>query len=495
MLRFLVGSSTWWPPSARVAVYGAALIFVLLPIHARAALHNASLTNEIFLYLFSGVINFGLPYYLFVYATKRFKRLPLSIPAVLGTFCLGALLSVPLVVLDKMVLAGGSLSGAWAIATAQTNAMLTGQEYVVPATFLPPLWLAVRGVLAISAVLVTGLLATRRVADPSLRMAATAFSIIGVAAGLACLSNRSLELPLLPNRIVQLIMPLHVSVTIDAALVARQLSFLVPALLLALTLIGDRPPAARRAGIGAAFAVHIGIGLLWPAQEAWLRSTGALFSVGAAGIALFFLLAGALRDRLEHVLVPTAGSEPNVFTTTPPVSWNELRWVTGAGLLVLAAWTAYSAYAGRLLDRDVAGVAVKAGVPAAWRQDTATVGGRTVLTGHSWSGTEPSLWTDVRPYAKDSTRLLLQGVAMETAGILRDYEPLKLERWDQFFPGALVLDFRFNAKEGDPDTVKLGTTVLAPLAGGKALLVTATYGTGDPVRRWDLARTLLALPR
>ena len=149
-LKHLIGASPWWPPAARVALYGALLMFVLLPLHARAALHDPRLTSEIFLYLFFGVINFGLPYYLYVYASRRFKELPLSATAALGLFCLGALLSVPLIIADKTVIAG-SFAAAWAEATAQTDALIQGQRVVTPRSFLPATWVIARGLLVIAA--------------------------------------------------------------------------------------------------------------------------------------------------------------------------------------------------------------------------------------------------------------------------------------------------------------------------------------------------------
>ncbi|MGQ0766178.1 MAG: hypothetical protein ACT4OZ_10980 [Gemmatimonadota bacterium] len=493
MLKFLIGSSPWWPPSARVATYAAALIFVLLPIHARAAAHSQSLTNEIFLYLFSGVINFGLPYYLYVYATKRFKRLPITVPATLGYFCLGAVLAVPLVLLDKVVVAG-SLNAAWQVATNQTNAILQGLRQPPVTVFLPAWWIVVRGVLAMAAVVTVGAIARRMSRDPAMRPATVVFSLVAVAAGLACFSNRSLELPLLPQRVLLLITPLHQSPMVDAALVVLQLRFLLPALILALILTRSSSRPGRIAGVAAALLLHIGAGLIWPAHEAWLRSTGALFGLGAAAVTVFLLLAGALRGRLDTLLDPVSGADGSIMTTTPLLEWRELRAVSATLLVVIGLWTAYTAYAGRLIPHRVSGVDVAARLPAIWREAGDSVAG-IALNARSWSGSTPSLTGDVRPFAPDSVRSLLQGVAMEMASEVADYEPVRLEGWDHYYPGALALDFKYHEKEGDPDSAILGTTAVAPIAGGEALVLTLSYSMSEPVRRWDLIRALQALRR
>jgi hypothetical protein len=118
-----------------------------------------------------------------------------------------------------------------------------------------------------------------------------------------------------------------------------------------------------------------------------------------------------------------------------------------------------------------------------------------VLTARSYSNTPSLLWADVRPYEAGAARTLLQNVARETAQRLPEYIPTKLEPWDQYYPGGLILEFHYAPTPGDTATWILGTTALAPLPNGQALVVTVVYGVADAERRWDLARALLALPR
>jgi hypothetical protein len=107
----------------------------------------------------------------------------------------------------------------------------------------------------------------------------------------------------------------------------------------------------------------------------------------------------------------------------------------------------------------------------------------------------PLLWTELRAYGGDSTRFLLQRVALETSQHLANYEATGLEQWEQYYPGALALDCRYYLTRDDDNTSALGTTALAPLPNGEALLLTVVYAAADPARRWDLARALQALPQ
>lgn len=84
---------------------------------------------------------------------------------------------------------------------------------------------------------------------------------------------------------------------------------------------------------------------------------------------------------------------------------------------------------------------------------------------------------------------------METAQRLLEFTPTKLEPWDQYYPGSLALEFRYAPAPGDTTIWLLGTTAVAPMPNGQALVATVLYVVGAAERRWDLARAFLALPR
>lgn len=492
LLDFLIGSSLWWPRAARIAIYAAGVLFVLMPLHARAALHDNILPNEIFLYLFFGVIDLGLPYYLFVYAEKRFKELPLSVPALLGLFAIGAVLSVPLIVFDKLAASGWSLSAMWARATAQEAGLLQGAPLPALQVFLPPAWIVIRGIVTIGVMALVAARVKRRALDVRLAPAAAIAAVVAVGAGLASFSNRSVELPLVPVRVAQLITPLQTSLAVDASLIARHLSYLLPALLLGLVLSGQSSRRKILLGIFAALSLHVGLALFWPAREAWLRSIGAVALAGSAGVMLFVWLTAAARDRLDEVLVPKADAASDPDLSPKLLLTPDLRWASATVLLLLALAVTYRAYARRLVPHAVA--SSTAHFPFDWR-DAGTDSRSLVLTATSYTTLKPRLWAEVLSYEAGKTRNLLQNVAMQTSEQLQGYTPTKLEQWNQYYPGALALEFRYAVTPGDTGTYALGTTALAPMPNGQAFVATVVYGPSDSGRHWDLARALLALPR
>jgi hypothetical protein len=494
VLKHVFSSSRWWPQAARVALYAALLMFVLLPIHARVAMHDRAVSNEIFLYLFTGVINFGVPYYLYLFATRRFAQMPLSPSSALGLFCLGGVLAVPLIIADKSVLAG-SVSAAWSAAHAQAQGVLAGQPVLQDRGFFPAAWIVIRGVLAIGGVLLVAWVVQQRVRDNALAPAAVACAVIAVAAGVACFSNRGVELPLLPQRVVYFIAPLGSSSIVDASLVARQLSFLLPALLLALAFTGSRGRTLRIAGVAGAITLHVFINLIWPLREVWLRSSGAMFSIAGAALVLLFFLAAALCRRLDQVLLRRSddGAGP-VIEPGSLLTWAELR-VAGAVLLIaFAAVGSYKAYAQRLAVRRIPGTAFELRVPAPWSAAEEDAG-VAVFSRPSWTDTRPSLRAELRSHTPDSTRELLRDVALEAAQHLANFEAKGLETLERYYPGALALDYRYLQRAGDESMSALGTIALAPMPNGRALILTVVHAPSEPERRWDVLRVLQKLPR
>ena len=275
MRHFVAGDSAGWPRSARVILYRAALMLVLLPVHARAAMHDSKLAHEILLYLLTGILDLGLPFYLHLYARRNFQRMPFTAVQLLACFGIGAALSVPFTILDKLAVSAWSFDAGWTTVNAQVQSLgQQGRDLEAFTAFLPPAWLIGRALLAWSAILAIGVLVQRRMAGRELAPAATVVAVLAVATGLACFANRTLEVPLLPPSGLQLLTPARVSRAVDVALVARYLSFVIPALIVGLALISSAPRRRRVIAIGASVTLHRAITWLWPAQEPWLRSTG-----------------------------------------------------------------------------------------------------------------------------------------------------------------------------------------------------------------------------
>jgi hypothetical protein len=493
LLPFLTGESSWWPRPARIVLYCAGLMFVLLPIHIRAAVHDSTLSKEIYLYLFFGIIDLGLPYYLYVYASQRFRQMPLSAPALLGIFGIGAALSVPFTILDKLAASGWSIGAVWTMANAQVTASLKGSPLVVVMHFLPPTWIVVRSLLSIGSVLVVGAVVRQRMRGREFAPAAAVFAVIATATGLACFANRSLELPLLPLGILQLITPMNVSREVDVALVARYLSFVIPAFLISLVLISRSRRLVRIAGFVAAILVHAVLAILWPEHEPWMRSSGVLSTVGIAGIVVLILLLVAVRNRLDALL----SLREDIDAGSPLVPWKELRVAGLAVIILLTLISVWQLHEGRMVPHEVGKPAVVVRLPAFWHDETiiSDMSGLRQFVASTNEPFPPRLIVDVRSGETADIRTLLETTAVEVSQRLKGFKPTKLTRGDQFCPGALALDFEFEAHVANTTFPAMGTIVVAPVRSGTVLIFTMVFTVGDRERRWDPAYTLQVMQR
>ncbi|MBL9209841.1 MAG: hypothetical protein JNL92_05195 [Opitutaceae bacterium] len=486
MRQFVAGDSPGWPRAARVVLYGAALMLVLLPVHARAAMHDPKLVHEILLYLFTGILDLGLPFYLHLYARRNFQRMPFTAVQLLACFGLGAALSVPFTILDKMAVSAWSFDTVWTTVNAQVQSLVQHGRALEAFTPLPsPAWLVVRALLAWGAILAIGVFVHRRMAGREMAPAATVVAVLALATGLACFANRTLELPLLPPAVVQLLTPARVSRAVDVALMARYLSFVIPALVVGLALISSAPPRWRRVAIGAAVSLHVGITWLWPAQEPWLRSTGVLATAGAAGGLALFVLVVVMRDRLAAVLLLREKPGGVVRLLYP----RELRLAASlgfAGLLALGAW---QIFATRLVARTVPGQAAPLPLPAVWR-DAPAAGGVATWHGPLQGTAAPLLQVTTRPGETGNPRAVLQAAANERARELSGFALAGLESWDLFVPGALALEFHFERQVQGAAVPLMGTLVVAPAGPETVFVFTVLYELGDRDRRWDVLRAL-----
>ncbi|MBL8958812.1 MAG: hypothetical protein JNJ98_03095, partial [Gemmatimonadetes bacterium] len=486
MLRFVTGTSAAWPGASRAPLYVAALMFVLLPTHARGAMHDPRLSSEIVYYLFQGVLVFGVPYYMFVYATRRFAILPLTPAAALAVFLCGGAAAALLVALDRVVVAG-SISDAWAYATQQVADGIAGRRALPRVFLLPAWWIVARAALVVGVLLLTMRVVRRRTRVMMLRPAAAVFSVIALAAGLACFANRPLELPLVPTRVGMMVTPLRFSLWVDEAFLALQLSYLLPALVLAWAASFERSRRRTVVSIGTAVLLHVVVQLGWPGAEAWLRSSGVVAIVAAGGIGAFLLLASAIRDRLDDLLTrkPEADASDEGLTDHL-LTRVEVRRVALAVCLVAAAVAVGRIWSARPSTQALAGGIGSAELPAAWRADS------THWMRSDISGDTSRLVIEVRRDTADAMTAL-QEVGPAIAERFPGFTPTSVHRWDHVVTGMVALDFTWYPQPTDSSTYRLGTVVLAPVNEQQLGIGTLTYGPAVADRRWDVARILSSL--
>jgi len=499
-LEMSLQNSRTFPSAGRLAIFGSIVVFALLEIHARCAIRDFGVMNEIFLYMFRGIIDVGFPYFLYVFACRRFGELPLEISQIFRIFCLGAVLTYPLNVLDKLALGGWTLSGLqliWAeeITTLSTKVFVNAAEpnltflsiALRSAVFITALALVVRAKLA------NGEKITLPGAVEKHKGSAAIMSALAFASGFASFSKTTVDLPL-PDSWRVLVAPFHTSLFFDYHLIALYLSAGIAALVLTLILVGSknekrRPSLARWSlAIVAAFALDLGITWAWPGQQVWLRSTG-IVDTGTAfgGVVLVYLL--VISVRLIENWSPSVQSQPLVSKFE----------INLAVVLILSAlgFVAYGQIGeSRLCPRPLSGMPALQ-VPARAGPGTIDSGGKAALfTWQDKNGLSTFSVTQL-PTLGQSLKTLLVNLATRAIAShsLPDFAVVRAEDWSKYTPGAIALDFNYSLHSKDGSKIAMtGTTVLTPTTNPG----TASYYSmcGTPVdmesRRYDLIRIVQA---
>lgn len=487
-----VGASPHWPAVGRVAISAAIMLFVVLEVHSRAALHDALAFDRIFLYTFRGVVDFGLPYLLSVYASRRLTALPVSTAQMIGAFATGAVVALSLNVLDKLVAAGGSLARLAADMAARFDLIVNGQMDRLPELVPDPslAWTVTRGLLAVAALVLVAVAVSRRTKGQERAPAVVLFSLIAAGAGMAAFSQIWLELPIVSPRWAQLVIPYRTSMDVDAHIIALFLSYTLPAMVLGLA--AARSNGATRlwlaAGVASAAALHVMAVMLWPGEEPWLRSSGMLWTCCIAGVGLFAVLLRAVRLRVEAVM-PDAVLEGD-RAQGALIGRRGVVVVALIGALAVGAVAIAQLRAGRLVDRDVAGLPAALPLPAAWRPlDTLPPGVAAGFTRSTVSVGPPVLMVELREAPEEGIEALLEALLGETAASLTDFELYRgPESWQHHLDGAVAVDFFFSSPQANGATLLMaGSMALLPVEDGPVVGVWLIANLHDfHARRWDM---------
>ena len=493
-LRFGSDDSPRWPRTARLAIAGGMLLLVLVSIEARAALRDPRVTDEIFLYLFRGVINVGLPYCLYVYAGRRLRALPLAPWQLLSAFALGALLTMPLAALDHLVQAG-SLHALGAALDRRAEALLTTGDLSSVAgidTALPLAWTIARGVLVVGVLVALALVVSRRARARDDRDAVTLFVVVAAAMGLASFARARIDLPLLPPRWMALVTTDRESLAIDADLIAVYLGCALPALVLTLVARGG---VAWRWALGAALALalHLVAVLVWPRHEAWLRATGVGEIVAVLGVAALGVLIALARSRtetaIEHEHEQVDAHEQEQESGTGKIV------LLCVGAIVLLGIGGVRAWHGRLAPHALSGVARPLVLGDGWAQVPLRAGGPLAAFKRQEAGlSPPSVWVTIEQLPEGGARAIVERLRANDRASLPAFVPSPIEDWDRYLPGAVAFDYHFENRSQPIAIPVAGTVAVLPLGpigpsgSDRALVLSlmADFEQRDQ-RRWELA--------
>lgn len=458
-----------WPRTGRIVLYGGVLAAIVLALQARSIVQGNWVFQEVFFYLLRGVLDVGLPFFLYVYATKRVPHMPVPVSTLLASFATGALLSTPLTLLDKLV-----RSGSWGRLVADVDralaALLEGRSTIPDGTSLPLAWIAARTAISLAALILATSLLSRRSRGSPQHDGTFIVVLMAAAAGMASFSKARIELPLVPPRWMLFIEPDRYSLLLDADLLVNYFAYGLPALVYGLL---RRSRLVQRAGAFAlTWLLHFGLLAGWRHGEPWLRSTGLLVTLGLAAAWLWVILIGRARDRIEAV----AGEER---TSRAPAG---RAWVAvGAAAIVLLV--SYQSWRARMIPHELAGVSVplqRWWVPAAGSADT--------FLGPGLDFTLPVLKVEVQPLAEQGAAVLLQSLVERATKEMIAFEVYRVERWDRHAAGVVSARFMFESpRAGGGTTPLIGSVCVVPIDPTRALVLTVAHSTQDEDRIWDLA--------
>ncbi len=505
-LEMSLQTSKTFPSMGRLAIFGSIVLFALLEIHARSAIADYRVMNEIFLYMFRGIIDVGLPYFLYVFASRRFSQLPLKIGEIFQIFCLGAILTYPLNVLDKLALGGWTWAGLntiWQdeIALFSSKGFITAQD-----PELSLLSIALRSAIFVAALALVALvvgyqkrLSSEKAALQASSKAAVIFACLAFASGFASFSKTIVDLPL-PDNMRVLVAPFHTSLFFDYYLVALYLSNGLAALLFAL-IVGGSTIRSSGSSISSssnsqsrsnwrwlfacalAFAVNVLFSWAWPGQEIWLRSNGILeISAWCSAVILVYLLVRAVRS---------------IEQGKPALSLLELNTATLVLLSVLLYSASQQLPKAEMLPANLA-CAPGLMVPARYGQplllpNAARYTLRESATKGMFNSASAPILTvsQIESNGRDLKTILLDLVTKtQSAKLLNNFKVLRAQDYSRYASGALALEFSYDlVNQSDNATVAMnGITVLKEISVLKAMPVDSA-GKSSKVQYYCLCAT------
>jgi len=276
---------------------------------------------------------------------------------------------------------------------------------------------------------------------------------------------------------------------IDAHVVGLFLSFTLPAMVLGLALARPGGPGRGRAvaGIVAATLLHLVAVFLWPGNEAWLRSTGLMWTCLAAAAGLFAILLHAVRLRVEDVM---PGELVESATDQPMAGRRAVVAATVLGVVTLCVAAVFQIRAGRLVDLELAGLGRPLQVPAAWYpSEVVSNEVKATLTRSSVTYFQPTLLVNLQENEDGGVEGLLDTAIEEAPNSLPGFEIYNgPESWQRHFDGAVAVDFFYSQQQADGSSAPmLGSLALLPLPEGQVVGLGLMSTMSDfKARRWDL---------
>lgn len=458
-------STPMWPAAGRLAIYSGIATIAILDIHARSACKDFKLMNELFLTMFRGVIDVGLPYYFLVWTSKRVDQLPVRISTLLGLFCLGALVSFAFNVLEKLAGAGWSLPGLVVIASRQFDSLRTTGSANIALT-LPDSLYVVRAIIYIGLLTLLYFLSRRATRALSGGSSAILFILVAFASGVASFSKTLLELPA-PPEVRAYIAPCMQELTFNCNLFQSYLVYWIPALILGVSqLFGINKTRYFLCALPFALASHFLISWSYAELELYLRACNTFYLYMTCLGGLLVLLVAICLQRItmrESDEIKQEERREKAALLSPRTLVSLL--VTAE--LILIPVTIFQSNL-KFVRRDSPDASRQIFIPDTWQAQVSAPGNPSThnltFMRKSATGGMSMLQVGSLPAEPDGVKALLKKLLVAAAGSVnfQNLAVVSIEPWDRYRAGALACQYSYEIPKSNPPVTMSGLTILIP---------------------------------
>jgi hypothetical protein len=511
-------SSPLWPSRGRLPIYGGVMLFCLLEIHARSVVHDYTVMNQLFLVMFRGIIDVGLPYFLYVFATRKFNQLPVKLITIFNTFCLGAVFALIVNLLDKLALNNWSLAKFIDYWNQELVNLTTKSIPELGLATLPTSWLLIKSLIVVSALTIVALfifkrlIDAKRTDDPRANLAAAlVFTLLSFSSGFASFSKTAIDLPL-PAKWNCLLAPIHSCLQIDAHMIVTYLSTWLPALVIALFLTWSRTstplliPSLSRwiLAFEVALTVNFVISYSWAAEEPWFRSTDMLYTCGLGLSGLFILLVcwsidiinaqlGNEQSNSSNDSVTKNGGDSVPQNSPPIVSASDRNAIAVLCLALLVSRATGQVDSGVFIEHKIPSLNRVVYIPKKWGAIQQVADKSLSFVINDQNGTSSLILNTTRTETGGVAQTMQKLIdEAKHSPVIANLSIINSERWNHFYPGALALYYTFDLKVKETSFPKLGLTVLCPdeRLGQTNVLSIMTTPKEITEQKWDLVRII-----
>lgn len=483
-------SSPLWPSRGRLAVYSGVVGLCLLEIFARASMQDYRVMNEIFLCMFRGVIDVGPAYYLYLWAGKHLKSLPVSVKSIFSNFCLGALTALLLNSLDKLSAASFTWSDFMALVQKQMDLLNnTGSINIDIDHGL--LWFLLRA--AIYIVVLSRIVALNyknaEEQNTENKNYTAAFAALAAAGGVASFALTFVDLPL-PLFWRVLTAPTSQELSFSCNVFNSFMSAYIPALIIAVPLLKSAKKTSKLASYFVALLACFAITFGYDQYQEYLRASGLIFYYTTL-LGLFFaacvVYAMHLLESRPKEQAPEEDSSTTKASTT--LSGSAKLKLIGALALCTAALALFQNTL-QTTTVDVPPLHHAVEISNKWQENKSLSNGDTsVFTRADTKGMFMAIGSVPSP--QGGTTSLARDLLVKAAqsGNFPELKVSQITPWEKYYPGALACYFSYNKD------MAAGLTVLLPRGERTEFYTVCGAQTDMENMQWEEALTIKKLKR